>query len=49
MVVAVTETNILPDAATLNVFKGDDVREDRTVLVTDTRGDEVDEAIRLED
>lgn len=49
MVVAVTETDVLPDAARLNVFRGEDVREDRTVLVADTRGDEVGEAIRLED
>lgn len=49
MVVAVTETDVLPDAGTLNVFRGEDELEDKTVLVTDTRGDEVGEAIRLED
>ena len=47
--VAVTETHVLADGGTLNVFRGDDVREDITVLVADTRGDDVDEVIGVED
>lgn len=47
--VALTETDVLPDGSTLNVFRGEDVIEGITVLVTDTRGDEVDEVIGLAD
>lgn len=49
VVVAVTETDVLADGGTLNVFRDEDVIEGITVLVADTRGDEVGEVIGLAD
>jgi hypothetical protein len=47
--VALTVTDVLEDCTRLNVFRGEDVTEGNTVLVADTRADEVDEVIGLAD
>ena len=47
--VGLTVTDVLEDCTRLNVFRGEDVTEGRTVLVADIRADEVDEVIELAD
>jgi hypothetical protein len=49
VLVGLTDTNVVKDGGTLNVLKDDGELEGCTVLVIDTRDDEVDETRELED